>query len=65
MKASGGMKPRSGWIQRTSASTPTICPLASSAFGWKWTTSCSCSIAARNSPASASRSASFVSCSAS
>ena len=34
MKSSGGMNPRSGCDQRTSASTPPTRPAARSTFGW-------------------------------
>ena len=34
MKSSGGTMPRSGWIQRISASTPEIRPDSSSITGW-------------------------------
>ena len=34
MKSNGGTTPRSGWCQRTSASTPRISPVARSIWGW-------------------------------
>ncbi len=34
MKPAGGIVPRSGWFQRTSASQPTIRSLARSTSGW-------------------------------
>ncbi len=34
MNSVGEMMPRSGWRQRTSASTPTIWPLGTSIWGW-------------------------------
>jgi hypothetical protein len=34
MNCIGGSTPSSGWVQRNSASTPVICPVTMSTFGW-------------------------------
>ena len=34
MNSSGRVRPRIGWRQRTSASTPTVSPLSSATIGW-------------------------------
>ena len=39
MNSAGGMRPRPGWFQRTSASTATVSPVARSTIGWYWTIS--------------------------
>ena len=45
MKSSGPIRPRSGCSQRTSASTPTIRPVAISTIGWYWRTNSRAEIA--------------------
>ena len=45
MKSSGITRPRVGWFQRTSASNPSISPLARWITGWKYRTNSSCSTA--------------------
>ena len=37
MNSSGMTRPRRGWCQRISASTPTTSPPATATLGWKWT----------------------------
>ena len=39
MNSTGGMRPRPGWFQRTSASTEIVLPVARSTIGWYWTIS--------------------------
>src|SRR3954471_13516881 len=48
MNSAGETMPWPGRCQRTSASTPTISPLATETSGWKWTTSWSSAIALRS-----------------
>ena len=48
MKSLGGTMPRRGCCQRTSASTPTMRPVASSTSGWNWRARSPSSIARRN-----------------
>jgi len=57
MKSSGGTRPRTGWRQRTSASTPATEPSARCALGWKCTSIWPCSSATRSSLISPSRAA--------